>query len=112
MHPKVLNHLVDRLQAIDLISLDVKARKQIAFGQMRKNFRGPLHRRAKLPDERGCGKATACLKFGGSVPRVLIFPEGADQPLPHVAIEVQDQIPNAVAGLIGHMVLGVGVGVS
>src|SRR5262249_17293100 len=98
---EMLHDLVHSVEPGHRIALDVKSGAQVRFCQSRQNIRGAPYRRAQLLQKGSNWTDLPFGKLGGRVSGFFHQMEGGTEPLTHVAVQVKDQVADAVAGFVG-----------
>lgn len=96
----MLHDLVNIFEATDVVALNFIGSDKIGVGKARQHFRRLLHGRAQLIEKGAGGEAFALVEFRGTVAVIFLATKPCHEPLPHIAIEMQDQVPDAVAGRV------------
>jgi hypothetical protein len=97
----MLHHLVDRFEAGDVVALDLEPGFQFGFAEALQNLIGAHHSGGEPIEQRGTGNAFGLAELCGAVAAIVEMQEGCDKPLGDVAVEMEQQVADAVAGGIG-----------
>lgn len=101
MHSEVFYDLVYGSQTADGVTLNLEGREQIGVGETRKDLGCLLHGCAELLKERRSWNYFPLIEFDRPIASVVEAVERCDQPLADVAVQMQEQISDAIAGGIG-----------
>ena len=98
---EVLHHVIDGLQAGDRIALNVEGGGEVVGGEAGEDGGGLVEGGAEAVEQDARGQVVALGELGRALAGVGIVIEGGDQPLSDIAVEMQQQIADTVAGLVG-----------
>ncbi len=101
VEPEVLDDLVDGFKAGDVVALDFVGRDEIGFGEAGEHLGGCIHGRAEFFEQLGGRQAAFRGEFGGTIALIRFAVERGDKPLRDVAVQMQNQVADAVGCGIG-----------
>src|SRR5580698_4504019 len=97
----MLDDLIDGIESAHVVALNLIWRQQLFSTEPRQHMLSLLHRRAKFFKQL-CGRNSAALaELLGPIALVFLAIKGRNQPLVDITVQMQNEIADAVARLVG-----------